>query len=427
MNALLLAAWFGHLNVVQLLICAGAKAACKNKNGLNIFHCAAQKGSVDILQFIIENFENLSLDKPDKSNQTATHLAAEHGFAETVAYLISCGASCNITDNEGNLPLHMATRKGHLDAIREIVTKTRDINAKNSEGQTALHLAALGGFPRCAQFLLSFGCDINSRNRKGMKPLHCAAQESREEVAKVLIDGGADVDGLDDMGSTAAHLTILSNGTGIMKLIIEANGDLNLLDNNHQSPLHLAAEHSHHNIADLILASGVNLKLLDKQGKSSLDIAARGNHINLVDMIIKADHFYNWEQKNRDVDQESWDLQTVSFCQERRAESKHMRWVLWHLATQLLKPEQWKELAVYWQFTAAHIHAIEQQWTGPKSYKEHGHRLLLIWFHGILMAKENPIKALYEALSAIDCQVVAEHVRRKANGEPESPRKCMLS
>lgn len=37
---------------------------------------------------------------------------------------------------------------------------------------------------------------------------------------------------------------------------------------------------------------------------------------------------------------------------------------------------------------------------GKKSYKEHGHRMLLIWLHGILLAHQNPVKHIYEDLVA---------------------------
>lgn len=36
-----------------------------------------------------------------------------------------------------------------------------------------------------------------------------------------------------------------------------------------------------------------------------------------------------------------------------------------------------------------------------KSFKEHGHRMLLIWLHGVVMAGENPIKGLYEGVVEI--------------------------
>lgn len=38
---------------------------------------------------------------------------------------------------------------------------------------------------------------------------------------------------------------------------------------------------------------------------------------------------------------------------------------------------------------------------GTASYREHGHRMLLIWLHGVIMAGENPVKGLYEGLVGI--------------------------
>lgn len=43
---------------------------------------------------------------------------------------------------------------------------------------------------------------------------------------------------------------------------------------------------------------------------------------------------------------------------------------------------------------------------GPASYKEHCFRMMLIWAHG-LAPEVNPVKELYEALTAIDKKGVA--------------------
>lgn len=48
-----------------------------------------------------------------------------------------------------------------------------------------------------------------------------------------------------------------------------------------------------------------------------------------------------------------------------------------------------------WDFICAFI------LPGTKSYREHGHRMLLIWLHGVITAGENPIKGLYEGLVGI--------------------------
>jgi hypothetical protein len=74
--------------------------------------------------------------------------------------------------------------------------------------------------------------------------------------------------------------------------------------------------------------------------------------------------------------------------------------ILWRLATKSFKQGDWKKLARHWEFTEDHIKAIEHQYTGTTSFHEHGYRMLLIWLHGV-PDNENPMKDLFEALSAI--------------------------
>lgn len=54
----------------------------------------------------------------------------------------------------------------------------------------------------------------------------------------------------------------------------------------------------------------------------------------------------------------------LSFKQDHRQETQQFRSVLWRLASRYLRPQEWKKLACSWEFTEAHIYAIEQQWTG---------------------------------------------------------------
>lgn len=54
----------------------------------------------------------------------------------------------------------------------------------------------------------------------------------------------------------------------------------------------------------------------------------------------------------------------VTFKQDRQQERQQFYSVLWRLASRDLRPHEWKKLAYCWDFTEAHVHAIEQQWTG---------------------------------------------------------------
>uniref|UniRef100_A0AAQ4QMH3 Death domain-containing protein n=1 Tax=Gasterosteus aculeatus aculeatus TaxID=481459 RepID=A0AAQ4QMH3_GASAC len=424
MNALLLASWFGHLKVLQILVSCGAKLSSENKDGLSMLHCAAQRGHIRVLEFIMEDLEDVRLDRLDKSGKTALHLAAESGRLEVVEFLIGMGCTHSLKDKEANTAVHLAAKCGHTEVLQKMVETGVDVDERNIGGLTALHLAADGGHYECVKLLLEVGCDANAQTNKNMNALHYVAQHGFNREASLLLEAGIDKDAVDDQQNTALHLAVFNNHAAFLRLLIDAHCDLDIADSRQQTVLHIAAEHGWQDSAEMMLVSGVNLNLTDKQGKRCLEVAARGNHVLLVDMIIKADRFYKWEKDQMSSEQDSWVGRPLSFKQDHQPETQHLRSVLWSLATKHLCRGEWKILAQHWDFSPAHIRAIEQQWTGTKSFKEHGHRMLLIWLHGVGMAGENPVKGLYEGLVKISRTDLAECIRQKANAETASPKMC---
>ncbi|XP_006831912.1 PREDICTED: ankyrin repeat and death domain-containing protein 1A [Chrysochloris asiatica] len=427
MNALLLSAWFGHLEILQILVNSGAKIHCENKDGLSLLHCAAQKGHVPVLAFIMEDLEDVTLDHADKLGRTAFHLAAEHGQLDALDFLVDSGCDHSVKDKEGNTALHMAASRGHLTVLQRLVDIGLDLEEQNVEGLTALHAAVEGIHPDCVQILLRAGSCVNTLTQKKLSCLHYAALSGSEDVARALIHAGGCTNVADHQGASPIHLAVKHNFPALVQLFIDTQSDLDVIDNRQQTPLHLAAEHAWQDIAEMFLIAGVNLNLRDKQGKTALAVAARSNHVSLVDMIIKAERFYQWQKDQlscRDLSGPSG--KSLTFKQDHQQETKRFRFVLWQLASMDLRPHEWKRLAYSWEFTEAHIHAIEQQWTGTKSYREHGHRMLLIWLHGVDTAGENPSKALFEGLVAIGRRDLAESVRKKANADPSDPRRCTV-
>ncbi|XP_066129811.1 ankyrin repeat and death domain-containing protein 1A [Saccopteryx bilineata] len=424
MNALLLSAWFGHLRILQILVNSGAKIHCENKDGLTLLHCAAQKGHVPVLAFIMEDLEDVALDHADKLGRTAFHRAAEHGQLDALDFLVGSGCDHSVKDKEGNTALHLAAGRGHLAVLQQLVDIGLDLEERNAEGLSALHAAAEGLHPDCVRLLLDAGSSVNALNQKKQSCLHYAAVGGSEDVARALIHSGGCTN-VADHGASPMHLAVRYNFPTLVQLLIDAGSDLDATDNRQQTPLHLAAEHAWQDIAEMLLVAGVNLNLRDKQGKTALAVAARSNHINLVDMIIKADRFYRWEKDHLSLrDPTDPSGKSLTFKQDHRQETQQLRSVLWRLASRYLRPHEWEKLAYCWEFTEAHVHAIKQQWTGTKSYQEHGHRMLLIWLHGVVTVGENPSKALFEGLVAIGRRDLAESIRKKANADPSAPRRC---
>uniref|UniRef100_A0A3B3ZF57 Death domain-containing protein n=1 Tax=Periophthalmus magnuspinnatus TaxID=409849 RepID=A0A3B3ZF57_9GOBI len=391
MNPLLLASWFGHLKVLQILVSCGAKLNCENKDGLSMLHCAAQRGHVHILEFIMEDLEGIQLDHSNKSGKTALHLAAEQGQLEVVDFLIGMGCRHGLKDKDENTAMHLAAKHGHSDVLHKLTEMGLDVDDRNIDGLTPLHFAADGGHSLCVRLLIESDCNINALTNKNRNALHFVAERGWDREAGLLIEAGINIDAVDNVS--------LNEKCNLNQQ--KYNG----FRSRQQTALHIAAENGSQDLAEMMLISGVNLNLTDKQGKSCVEVASRANHVALVDMIIKADRFYKWEK-------------------DRSSETQHIRSVLWGLSSRRLCRGEWRLLAQHWSFTDAHIRAIEHQWTGMKSYKEHGHRMLLIWLHGVVTAGDNPVKGLYEGLVEIQRTDLAESVRQKANADTSSPKKC---
>jgi len=64
------------------------------------------------------------------------------------------------------------------------------------------------------------------------------------------------------------------------------------------------------------------------------------------------------------------DSASVSMFPLKRANrhaAEQLKDILWKLATKQLRPSEWKKLAKQWNFSDAHIRAIEHQYTGTYS------------------------------------------------------------
>ncbi|KAH0628018.1 hypothetical protein JD844_008667 [Phrynosoma platyrhinos] len=274
------------------------------------------------------------------------------------------------------------------------------------DGETPFYLAVAGGHEKCADLLLEAGSDINISSKHNTNALHIATQNGHTPLVAFLINKNINLETQPQQKNSPLHLAIIKNNLPVVNSLIDACHDINSVNQRHQTPLHLAADLGNVEVIEMLLKAGCDLNVLDKQGKTALAVASRSNHALIVDMIIKAQRYHTWKQENCHSD---GDLPNniLSFKQDHSLQTKQIRSSLWNLAYNQLKMREWTKLAQFWKFTDEQIKAIEEQWTGKKSYKEHGHRMLLIWLHGVLMAGQNPIKYLYEDLVRAGFQQLA--------------------
>ncbi|XP_060763139.1 ankyrin repeat and death domain-containing protein 1B isoform X2 [Neoarius graeffei] len=426
-TAIHLAAWFGSLEILKLLVQGGADQRVLNKEGMNMMHCAAVNDHTDIMAYIVDDLQMKELNKEDHHGNRPFAVAAEHGCVRMLQMLMEEPYKmATMEENQkGDTPLHLAAKNGHLGAVQLLLDYFEVRNEVNHAGETPLYLAADGAHEDCVLALLEADCDPNIPTTNRISPLHLVCEKGYMPVVKLLIDHGAQMNIQNQHLQTPFHLAVKNCYTTVIESLLESHCDTDHTDHLGQTALHIAAELGKVDVIEIILKAGVNLEIKDRQGKTALGVAARADVVIIVDMIIKAERYFSWIKSNTETNEDLHDEFSLTFKPDHRAETKQVRGMLWNLAYKLLSKNEWKKLAEHWAFTEEQIAAIEEQWTGPNSYQEHGNRMLLIWLHEVLVAQRSPAKELYQGLIAIGNTKMAEKVRLE--GEDNDKRSCEIS
>ena len=141
MTALHWATGQDHVDVMELLLNAGAETEARDGGGRTALHFAAARGHVGGIRALIE--ANASLDTLSARNVTALQMAAEHGFADAARTLAGGGANLEAQEDETKLAaLHAASAMGHVDTVRVLLQAGAALEARDARQRTPLHLAS---------------------------------------------------------------------------------------------------------------------------------------------------------------------------------------------------------------------------------------------------------------------------------------------
>lgn len=109
------AAFFGHLEVVRLLLRKGASPNVASQNPLKVMplHSALDGTRKEMARVLIDS--GADVDESQGDGWTPLHYCANSGDVETAKYLIDKGARGDQEDSKGRLPADVAEEKGFTD------------------------------------------------------------------------------------------------------------------------------------------------------------------------------------------------------------------------------------------------------------------------------------------------------------------------
>lgn len=137
-TGLMVAAWNGHIEMMQLFIERGANPRRANRHGEQALQLAAWGGHEAAVLWLLEHGAALNREG---MNWNALHYAVFSGREKLARTLIERGANVNARSPNGSTPLMLAAREGREDIARTLLEAGGDPKAKNDWGDNALTLA----------------------------------------------------------------------------------------------------------------------------------------------------------------------------------------------------------------------------------------------------------------------------------------------
>ena len=273
------------LRQVKTLLDQGAGANAAGPDGITPLMVAAEIGSVDAMQMVVDHGANVNA----KNSYGSTALMWSVTDAKKVRLLLDHGADVNVAARSGRTALIVASfANPSSEVVRMLLAKGANVAVMDQRKVTPLNAATFGNDTATVRMLLDASADINTADTFiGLTPLINAAGNRNLEAVKLLLAKGANVNAVsktEDLpriqtgivqfgGWTPLLMAVPFGPTEIVKTLIDAGAKVNVQDYRGFSPLMLAAatDHANPEIVRLLLARNADTKPKTRAGETTSD------------------------------------------------------------------------------------------------------------------------------------------------------------
>ncbi|XP_058466349.1 uncharacterized protein LOC131439404 [Malaya genurostris] len=222
-----------------LTVAKGIAHTISNLNDIqDPLHLAARSGSIELLQFLID--EKQDVNKLNLHKESALDIAIRCNHPQAARVLLDNGATI------GKLSLHAAILTEYTETtecVKLLLEKGADPNEYDHLGRTALHLAALFDNRKCLAILIGSGSSVLSKDFNGRIPLHYAVTKKAGKAIEIFLEhkqAAEMLNSTDEMGRTALHMAVIVNCPILVAKLIDSGACLDARDHKQQTPLQLA-------------------------------------------------------------------------------------------------------------------------------------------------------------------------------------------
>ena len=210
-------------------------------------YMAVRSGRVEIIRLLLE--AGAEIDRLDWEQKTPLHIATEKGSANVVQLLLEFGANPNLEDDEYATPLLNACHANNTEMILMLIEAGAYVNVIGID--TPLAYAAKYNNEQVVSALLEAGAQIDPEEYTH-SPLGLAAQEGHVQMVRTLLEAGANVNAQGSDGFSSLHLGVLSNNVQIVQMLLQAGGDTTLKNRYNETALDVAKRNKCFAVVDFL-------------------------------------------------------------------------------------------------------------------------------------------------------------------------------
>jgi len=264
------AVYSDQVEVVRLLLDAGAGVNGAEDGNNSPLVLAIQSGSVDVFRILRERGASLNVDAEYLSFLFTT--AASYGHLEVVKWLLTQGADVDMTDFQGCSALTRAAKSDQLEMVKELLRLGADPNHRDHDTETVLMWAAdHAGNAAVLRALIRGGADVNAVNDMESTALSWAMRDGDPEMVQALLEGGVTIRPFDlSRGAQRGY-------TGAVRLLLEHG-----VDPSDPADLAIASNRGHREVANLLRQAAADKKLRDTGRIYPLPRYPIGTHVRTL-------------------------------------------------------------------------------------------------------------------------------------------------
>ncbi|KAL6701543.1 hypothetical protein J3F84DRAFT_11129 [Trichoderma pleuroticola] len=191
-SALHAASRWGHLDIVERLLDAGASVDDQSRWDHQALYAASVGGHLDVVERLLAAGFQVN-SRHGWSSRSCLYVASERGHFDVVERLLAAGAEIDGSGMSANV-LRAASEGGHLGVVEMLLAAGLKINKRETRwiGQVALQAASQGGHLKVVERLLAAGADVNVPvGSKAPTALQLATKGGHTKIVSRLKQAGA--------------------------------------------------------------------------------------------------------------------------------------------------------------------------------------------------------------------------------------------